>query len=185
MGRSALATAAALLVLLAGCSEPTAGNPSAGDEPTGTEQTTTEESTESSTEPPSEDNGLAAVQPCDLADESARSGLGLTGGEEKKFGEARVCVFRKEGATLNESYTVQVEIFENRGFADIVASDVQQLPEIGDHSAVRFTGTTGGCAVSLGVTEESRVDATAVGGDPQQGCTVAQQLATAVEPNLP
>lgn len=186
MRRPVLATAAALLLLVAGCAEQTAGNPSAGSEPsiTTSEDTPPSSDTDEPTDEPSE-SGLADVSPCDLADESARTGLGLTGGEEKELGGARVCRFRKDGATLDESYTVSVEIFDDKGVGDIVATDVQQLPKIGGHDAAKYTGTTGGCAVSLAVSEETRVDATAVGGELQQGCVLAQQLATIVEPNLP
>lgn len=184
MGRPALATAAALLLLLAGCAEQTAGNPSAGSEPTTTTTTTSDDPPTSDSEEPSE-AGLADVSPCDLADDAALAAMSLTGGEEKEVGEARVCRFRKDGATINESYTVSIEIFDTQGLADIVASDTKQLPKIGAHDAAQYTGTTGGCAVSLAVSEKSRVDATAVGGEPQQGCVLATQLAATVEPNLP
>jgi hypothetical protein len=192
MARTLLAATAALLVLLAGCSEQTQGSPSAGAEPTAGQPTSTapDTSTEPTepTEPSSgtdDPSGLADVDPCGLVDDAALGSMGLTGGEEKTLGEARVCRYRHDGATLNESFTVSVELFATRGLADIVGTDIKQLPKIGAHDATSFVGPTGSCGVSLGVGESSRVDNTAVGGAQQQACQFAARLAALVEPNLP
>ena len=187
MPRPLLAVAAALVVLVSGCSEQTGGNPVAdGDttvEPSITQPT--EETTETTETSEPSGGGLADVDPCGLVDAAGLSALGLTGGEEKTLGEARVCRYRHDGATLNESFTVSVEVFDSRGLADIVGTNVKQLPKIGSHDASSFIGPTGGCGVSIGVGEESRVDNTAVGGAQQQGCQLAAELAALVEPKLP
>ncbi|MFI7676914.1 DUF3558 family protein [Actinophytocola sp. NPDC049390] len=189
MPRPLLAAAVALVVLVSGCAEETGGNPVAGGDTT-VDRTITTEPTET-TEPsePStggeEPSGLDDVDPCGLVDQAGLASLGLTGGEEKTLGEARVCRWRHEGATLNESFTVSVELFDSRGLADIVGTNVKQLPKIGGHDATSFIGPTGGCGVSLGVGDSARVDNTAVGGDQQQGCQLAAQLAALVEPKLP
>jgi len=178
---------ATFLVLLAGCSEKTRGNPSAGDEPANptTEQTTDETTTsEPGTSEPGAD-GLAAVRPCDLLDATGAASLQLTGGAEIPLGGARVCEYRREGATLNESFTVAVSLWDNQGLDALNASNVQQLPDIGSHKAVSFVDAAGACGVGIGVGDTSRVDSSAVGGDQELGCRLAEQLATIVEQKLP
>jgi hypothetical protein len=80
---------------------------------------------------------------------------------------------------------VSVELVDSLGLADLNASNIQQLPKIGSHEAASFVDPGGGCGVSLAVTDSSRVDNTASGGDDQQACQLATQLATAVERKLP
>lgn len=180
-------------VALAGCTEKTPGAAVPGDDTTsttGTDGTTGTDETSSESPPSTEpsgtnESGLADVDPCTLVPADALQTLQLTGGEAKTLGEARVCRWRHDGATLNESFTVSVEIFETLGLADLVGTNIQQLPKIGSHDATSSVGPTGGCAVSLGVGPSSRVDNTAVGGDLQLACQLVAQLAPVVEPELP
>lgn len=189
MSRPLLAVTVALVVLLSGCAEQTQGNPTPGEEPTADRTTSTEPAEPTGSSEPStgeeEPSGLADIDPCGLVDPAGLSSIGLTGGEGKTLGEARVCRYRHEGATLNESFTVSVEIFETRGLAEIVGTDIKDLPKIGGHDAKSFIAPAGSCGVSLGVGDDSRVDNTAVGGDQQQGCQLAAKLAALVEPELP
>jgi hypothetical protein len=191
VSRPLLAAAAALLVLLSGCSEQTGGTPTAGGDGTVDRTITTDpdaptESSEPSSTGGDEPSGLADVDPCGLVDQAGLDSLGLTGGEEKEIGGARVCRWRHDGASLNESFTVSVEVFDSNGLADLAENtNVQQLPKVGAHDAVSFVDAAGVCGVSLGVGEDARVDSTAVGGEQQQGCRLATQLATLVEPKLP
>ena len=188
MPRRKLAALAALAVLvLAGCSQQTEGSPTAGAEQPGTSTSTPSEQPPSTgeTEPEPENAGLADLQPCDLVEAGEATGLGLTGGEAKTLGEARVCQWRREGATLNDSFTVSLSLFDSRGLADIVGTNIQSLPKVGNHEASSFVAPGGSCGVSLGVGTESRADSTAVGGDQQQGCQLAASLAALVEPKLP
>jgi hypothetical protein len=178
-----VAVVAAFLVLLAGCAEKTQGNPSAGDQPTD-QNTSTDESPPSTSE--SSADGADALDPCALLDSADLAALALTEQEAKTVGQAKVCQWRHEGATLDDTFTMALAVYDNVGLADVVGTDVRQLPDIGNHQAATYTGTTGGCGVSLGITDTSRVDSTATGGnDQQQGCQLATQLATAVEPKLP
>jgi hypothetical protein len=181
-----LVAAAALLFLVAGCAEKTQGSPAPeGEQATSTPRQTTEQTTgETTTEEPAEE-GIAGIEPCDLLDQSELAGLQLTGGESKTVGGARVCRWQRDGATVNELFTVSVELFDDQGLDDLNAPDVQQLPPVGGHEAVRFTDPTGTCGVGLGVGESSRVDNTAVGGDQQVACQLAEQLATIIETKLP
>lgn len=191
MSRPLLAAAAALLVLLSGCSEQTGGTPTAGGDGTVDRTITTDPEAPTETGEPSstggeEPSGLADVDPCGLVDQAGLDSLGLTGGEKKEIGGARVCRWRYDGASLNESFTVSVEVFDSNGLADLAENtDVQQLPKVGAHDAASFVDAAGVCGVSLGVGEDARVDSTAVGGDQQQGCQLATRLATLVEPKLP
>jgi hypothetical protein len=176
---------AALLILLVGCSEQLQGSPSPGDAPAN--QSTTEQTTEAATtsSPPAGNAGIAGLQPCELVDGAALSALDLTSGVQKTVGGIRVCRYQLDGATLNETFTVSVELFDNQGLANLSAENVQSLPDIGTHEAASFSDATGTCGVSLGVGAASRVDNTAVGGDHGLGCEVAARLAAVVEPKLP
>ncbi|WP_158602813.1 DUF3558 family protein [Jiangella rhizosphaerae] len=184
---------AALALLLAGCGndDPRSGE---GSTPAGTSASPAPTATDPASEPPAatttapaDQSPLEALRPCEVVDAAGLASLGLTGGEEKSIGQARVCRYRFEGPTLNETFTVSVELFDTYGLADIVTTDseIQPLPPIGGHEARTFTEATGGCVVSLGVTDSSRVDATAVGGDTELACEQATALAAVVEPVLP
>ncbi|WP_459713942.1 DUF3558 family protein [Actinophytocola sp. KF-1] len=183
--------AAALLVLVSGCAEQTEGNPTAsgGTTPERTITTDPDAPTTEPSEPSSggeEPSAIADLQPCDLVDQAGLGSLGLTGGEEDSVGSARSCRWRHEGATLDESFTVSVELFDDEGFADLAENtQVKELPKVGGHDAVSFVDAAGVCGVSLEVGDSTRVDNTAVGGDQTQGCRLAAQLAALVEPKLP
>ncbi|HEX4815692.1 MAG TPA: DUF3558 domain-containing protein [Nonomuraea sp.] len=179
-----LAVAVTLLaLLLTGCSLTAQGGMSPSDAPV-TPTATAEDTATGSTASP-EPVGVGGLRPCDVLDQSDLAALKLTGGTEKTIGTARVCRYRREGATLKVSFTVSVELFDTYALADLNASSVQRLPRIGDHEAVRFTGVGGSCGVSLGVGDSSRVDNTVVGGDGKLACQIAEQLAKVVERKLP
>ncbi|HEX6356855.1 DUF3558 domain-containing protein, partial [Actinophytocola sp.] len=177
MPRRLVATAIAFLFLLAGCSEKTIGSPSPDD--SSTEPTaTTEQSTEETTSGQSPSGDLADVEPCELLDDTEKASLQLTGGQGKTVGQARVCEWRREGPTINETFTIGVALFENLTIDDIVGTNIQRLPKIGNHDAATYTGTTGFCGVSIAVGEKSRVDVNSAGGDQQEACPLVTQLAT-------
>lgn len=178
---------AALLILLAGCSERTEGSPTAGGTPTSQSQTTersTEETTTGSSEPGTED-GLAAIKPCDLLADDEVASLQLTPEGEETVGSARVCNYRREGPTINESFAVGVALYDDQGLDDLNAENIQPLPNIGSHEAASYTELSGACGIAVVVSDTSRVNVSSTGGDVQQGCQLTTQLATAVEPKLP
>lgn len=186
MPRPVLAAYAALVVLLAGCAVQVQGSPTAGGEPPAASTDEHAEGSRSGSSETPSGGGLAGLQPCDLVDAAGLASLGLTGGEEKTLGGARVCRWRHDGETLDDGFTVSVELFDGAGLEELAqVTTVEQLPKVGAHDAVSFVDPTGGCGVSLGVGDASRVDNTAVGGDRQQGCRFAARLAELVEPNLP
>lgn len=174
----------ATLLLLAGCTEQTSGDPSAGGPPAGgTEQ---QDETPTSTATEESGGGVADLDPCGILQSGDLQELGLSDGEEKEVSGVRVCRYRHEGATLDDSLTVSVELFDGIGLDEINADNVQRLPNIGDHEAASFTDPGGGCGISIGVTESSRIDNTASGGTNEQlACQFVTELATAVERRLP
>ncbi len=183
--RPFVATVLALLALLAGCSEQTEGSPSPDDSsnPTVTTEQSTEE--ETTTSAPGTQGGLADLQPCDVLEAGDLAGLQLTGGEELELGGARVCEYRREGPTLNESFTVSLGLLDDQGLDDLNAPTIDPLPNIGSHEAVSFVDAIGNCGVAIAVGDSARVETSAIGGEQQQACQLANQLATLVEPRLP
>jgi hypothetical protein len=176
-----VASVAVLLVLLVGCTVVTQGAAGPAEPAASTGPATEVPTTGARPATP----GLADVQPCELVDGAGLSALGLTGGGELRLGGARVCEWRYEGATLSESYTVAVALWDDQSLDDLQAPGIEPVPDIGSHRAVRFTDAAGACGIGLAVGATSRVDSSAVGGDAQQGCGLAAQLAAHVEPGLP
>lgn len=173
------------LILLTGCGGTGDDPPAATSEPSPSAPTQEPASAAPTETGPAGDPGLAALDPCAMVDAAGIASLGLTGGEAETLGEARVCRYRFDGPTLEQSFTVSIELFGTYGLADVVATAVEPLDPVGDHEAVTFTGPAGGCVVALGVTATSRLDATAVGGDPVLACEHATRLAALAEPALP
>ena len=131
-----------------------------------------------------EPDPLAALEPCALLPRAKARALGLADPRPEQLGDARVCRWRHEGATLVDSYTVSVELFPLLGVDDAVAEESKPLGRIAGHRAERFVTAAGTCGVALAV-EPSRVDATAVGGARAGACRYALRLARAVAPRLP
>ena len=196
MRRSILTALAALAVAtgagVAGCSDETSGNAAPGDKTTSADRPSlpdddTGTGTESSDEPSSgsDDNPLADVNPCALISAQQATTLKLANGREEKYGQARVCVYRYEGATIADSYTVQVELYEKQSIDEVVGTNVAPVPKVGGHDAVTFTPPAGGCTIAMATSESSRVDTSAVGGDAARACQLVAQVAAVVEPELP
>lgn len=181
---------ATLLGAGAACSDPMAGQPVPGGDTTpGT--TTSEPPTESGPPSTSKTTGagdsLASVEPCELLNSSAQSALGITEERgEDELGGARVCGWRVRKATAAESFTYTVAIYESAGLTDIVSDGAVKPMKVGSREAAEsLRSAGGGCAISLAVTESSRVDVLAVGGDGAKLCAPALEAAKLVEPELP
>lgn len=128
---------------------------------------------------------FAGIDPCGLVSDELRVAFTLTDPTEKQLDDAYVCRFRLEGETLRSTYTVSVELFDGLGIDDIWAPDVEQLPDMGSHTAVRFSGPGESCRLALGVSEAARIDVTANGGDFGPACDLVTALAEAIEPEVP
>ncbi len=115
------------------------------------------------------------------------SSLGVTG--EPKEGTSKSvpsCQWRVNKASVTDSYTIGVGIYERRGLKDIVADGEITKQQVGSRQAAQYLGEGGGhCAVALEVTESSRVDVLVTGGDAAKLCAPALEAAKLVESELP
>jgi hypothetical protein len=134
--------------------------------------------------PGSDDTPIASVDPCSLVSTKDEAALGLSQRSAKKVGHVRLCRWRYEGRTLGETFTVGVELFEGWGLADLVGQN-RKPGLVGGRRSMTVTGAGGNCRIGLEVTESSRVDATAVGGEVELACRLATRVAGVIEPRLP
>ncbi|MCG8914196.1 DUF3558 domain-containing protein [Actinokineospora sp. PR83] len=169
------------------CSTQTPGHPTAvATEPDGSDRTTT---SATPSQPPTSDNPLATLDPCDLFTPAAKTALGVTGSpqpDETRI--AKLCQWKVAKETGAESYTFTVAAYPELGIDKVVATGEKKSLTMGTHRAVQSLGGPTGsvCAVALEVTATSRVDvlATGAGG----GATLCPQVLDAaklVEPELP
>lgn len=183
-----------LVVLAAGvvaCSDKTDGQAVPGDSTTETTTTggttTSTGRTTTSTRPSGGDSPIADQKPCTLLSSSGASDMGVPGqqGNEQKVGSARRCTWRITGATIKDSFNIGIGLWDTAGLKDLPSSTPQDpVPTVGKHQAV-WIKDAAGCTVMMGVTEKSRVDASANGGSVDKACELAMKLATLVEPELP
>jgi hypothetical protein len=182
-----------ILVVLAAasvaCSDKTNGQAVPGDSTTAETSTTTRGSTPSRTTsgaPTSGTSPFADRKPCTLLPSSGATEMGFSGqGNEQKVGSARRCQWRITGATIKDSFTVSVGLWDTAGLKDLSGTDAPTpVPTVGKHEAVRIKDTAG-CSIFMGVTEKSRVDTAANGGSVDKACELALKLATLIEPELP
>jgi hypothetical protein len=175
---------AAVALFLAGCADETPGDAKPGDGgATGLPTLPTEDTTDPTepSEDPGSGSGTADLQPCDMLTSADLSQLQLTGGTEEVVGPERSCNWKKSG-----SYSVSVGIVDELGLDDVQSSGPTKRMKVGSHDAVQSTGGISTCAINIGVTDTSRVDAiSTANGDEAKACSVAKQVADLVEPKLP
>ncbi|MCT2585923.1 DUF3558 domain-containing protein [Actinophytocola gossypii] len=177
--------AAALAVGLSGCSSETPGNASptensGGNTPSFPEDSPTDEET---TSPSESESGTTGLEPCELFTEQDLAALGLPSEpkEEEELGPARSCYWQTSG-----SHLVGVGIIDELGIDQVQSETPPEPLTVGSHDAVQYTGALDVCAVSIAVTDSSRVDVSSVaGGDMAKACDHAKQAAELVEPKLP
>lgn len=151
--------------------------PTATDDPTGP-------GTEPATTPPG-DGPLAGVEACELVTDDEAAQLGLTDEQADVVGTAPTCSWRYEGATLRDSYTVQISLFAEISIDEVVGTAITPVSTVGTHQAVTYRGPAGGCSAAIAVTDTSRVDAQFVGGDEPLACQLLTEFVAVVEPKLP
>jgi hypothetical protein len=192
VNRIAMLSLVAMAVLgVAACNSTTAGQGTA-EQPTGN---TTQPGDGGGSTPSSSDTGgsggasLASVQPCDLLSSSVQSQFGLSKADSIPVSGIRPCNWSKSvDANGLNGYSVEIDIRDHTGLKDIVTSGFTVSPDnVGSHQGRLIKLNAGGtCAVALGVGDSARVDvAVTAGTDTNQACDVANQLAKAVEPQLP
>ncbi|GAA3021429.1 Protein of unknown function (DUF3558) [Actinokineospora globicatena] len=131
---------------------------------------------------------VPALKPCALLSSSAAKSLGVTSGpDEVDLGKKRpYCEWRVDKGSIADSYTLAVYIVTDGGLADIVAEGEIEPIKVGSRSAAQSIGPGGlVCAISLELSEKTRVDVQAGGGDGQKLCATALDAAKLVEPELP
>lgn len=127
---------------------------------------------------------LAGTSPCSLLSAAELAQLGVVGpGTEKKVGEARSCTYY--GHLDGRQFLVGVAIYDELGLDDLVGREKRPV-SLGKHQAIQSIGGIDTCAVSIGVTETSRVDtAGGSGGNEERACGLANRAAQLVDPKLP
>jgi predicted small secreted protein len=132
---------------------------------------------------------LASLQPCDLLSSSVLTQFGLTRSSSITIPAARPCNWSKSVDINGENgYAVEIDIRDSQGIKDInSANDTVTEDNVGSHDGRELQATAGGsCTVVIGVSDSSRVDVGVTAGtDTSQACSVANQLAKVVEPQLP
>jgi hypothetical protein len=192
MRRTLLPTVLAMLTAgVAACTTDTVGEPSASTDPTsaarptlpgGEGTNTAPRSTTARPNPP--DSPMRSTEPCTLLTASEVTQIGAGPGKrnaDTSSGTSRGCEFVASG-----DFNLRVIIFDVLGTKDIQATgEITTLPPIGKHQAVQGVFGTA-CAVSVAVSETSRVDAVvSADGNTSKGCEIAMQAARLVEPKLP
>ncbi|SMD23788.1 Protein of unknown function [Kibdelosporangium aridum] len=122
---------------------------------------------------------------CTLLTSAEQATLAVAPGQPKD-GQTDVdkgCVWRS--ADKGE-FLIQINAYGELGHKDVVSTgEVKTLPNIGKHRAVQFSMDPV-CAVSLGITESARVDATVTTGhNLQEACPIAMRVAQMIEPKVP
>ncbi|GAA2684368.1 hypothetical protein LV78_007319 [Actinosynnema pretiosum] len=157
-------------IALSGCSTVEPGSPSAAD---------TDSPTTSGTSSPSS-TSQAAPDACALL-EKVSSEFDLTNLEKKSASDCE--------ADLPEVRSVGVTIYSDRGLAQYNAGSQAVVSEIDINGRrgklVEKALREVDCAVVVELDENSRVDVFASASLTGDSCTVAQQIAKAIEPDLP
>ncbi|MBP2320955.1 hypothetical protein JOF56_001340 [Kibdelosporangium banguiense] len=81
---------------------------------------------------------------------------------------------------------MSVAIFDELGLDDLVARGTPKPVTVGNRKALQSIGGIDTCAISIELTNTSRVDTQGTaGGDEQKSCDIALKVARLVEPKLP
>nr|WP_225955325.1 DUF3558 family protein [Kibdelosporangium phytohabitans] len=180
-----------MAVSLGACKSETGGLPTPGNTTTDTSRPklpnggSSTSKTPGSTSSAPGDNLLKDLDPCSLlgAAETSTFAVGAGKPEEAEPGKRTSCLWN---STQTGEYSIQVALYETAGLKDVYATGgIKEIPNVGKRKAVQsIYGTS--CAISLAVTETSRVDAAvASGNDSSRACQIATQVAQIVEPKLP
>jgi hypothetical protein len=169
-----LAGLAAMLVVVAACSNATPGQPSASGSVTQTQQPHTSTSTGGG-------NALPVSQPCSLISQNALDQIGESAPPTPdQVGTAPDC------SLLTPDFSIGVAIRTNVGLSDFPANGgtIHDIT-IGTHQGKQVLDDSGSCEVGIGVSDSSRVDITATPGASADPCPIAAKLANLIEPKLP
>jgi predicted small secreted protein len=130
--------------------------------------------------------GTASLQPCDLLGASVLDQNQLTKSDSSSDSGARSCGWENTTQDNGAGYSLGIDIRDSQGTADANTGGYAKTTDnVGSHQGVQLESSSGDdCIVAIGVTSTSRVDvvvSTSNGG----ACTLANQFANVVEPQLP
>jgi hypothetical protein len=170
---------------LAACTQTTIGNgtpanTTASTDPTGDSSAS---STSSST-----GASMKSIQPCSLLSAAVLNEYQLSSSDVTPGSGARPCDW--DNVTDNDGigYSVELDIRDSQGIKDFNTAGYTIAGEkIGRHQGQQATENAGGgCIVTIGVTDSSRVDVVVTAGtDTSRACDLANQFAKLIEPQLP
>jgi hypothetical protein len=133
-------------------------------------------------------SGLKSIQPCALLGAAVVSQYQLSLSDTTPGTGARPCNWQNTTDNNGIGYTVEIDIRDSQGIKDYIpAGDTLSSDNVGRHQGLQAKASAGGgCDVTIGVTDSSRVDVQLVAGtDTNRACDLANQLAKLVEPQLP
>lgn len=175
---------AVTLLGVSGCTAMSAGNPLP---PKSTEGGPTTPTTGGASSTSDAAATLAAIDPCSLLTQTQLDQYGLRRRDSGDVAGARTCSWDHPADVQGKgSFNLKPGIWDRQGLKDINTRGYSLADVvIGRHQARQAAQAGGnGCFIAIGVTESSRVDV-AASGDPGQGCVLANQFATLIEPQLP
>jgi hypothetical protein len=167
------------LVVLAACSAPTTGSPAP----------VTPSSP--STGPSSSADPLAKVDPCSLLTPDQISGNKITSKKSQLLDGTRTCQFNRPTSSDDDGYTIGVGVYDHESYRNIyVGSDPSSAHSVDGRPGLLIPvpgGISSSCQLVFEVTATSAVRVVVVPArdDTNWACTLAGQVAEAVEENLP
>jgi hypothetical protein len=133
-------------------------------------------------------SGLKSIRPCDLLGAAVVSQYQLSLSDTTPGTDARPCNWQNTTDNNGVGYAVEIDIRDSQGIKDYnPAGDTLTADNIGRHQGQQGKAAAGGgCDVTIGVTDSSRVDVQVVAvTDTNRACDLANQFARLVEPQLP
>ncbi|MFB9299236.1 DUF3558 domain-containing protein [Kibdelosporangium philippinense] len=171
------------------CNAETAGTPTASLNTPAARPTVPGESksgTTTTSRPDTGSNLLEGIDPCSLLSASERAQVGVAEGQPRDtvLDTTRSCEFVASG-----EFNLRVNTFGARGIKDVVANrgEIKPTPKVGRHDAVQSFGGINSCAITIAISDTSRVDSVAAHnreGD-AKSCEIALQVVRLIEPKLP
>jgi hypothetical protein len=133
-------------------------------------------------------SSLKSIQPCSLLSAAVVSQYQLAQSDTIPGTGGRPCNWQNTTDASGIGYVVDLTVRDSQGTKDFNSEGNTVTSEnVGRHQGLQaITNAGGGCDVTIGVTDSSRVDIEVVAGtDTNHACDLANQLAKLVEPQLP
>lgn len=185
--RLAAATAGTCLIaaLISACGGSTGGDPSLV--PTTSSDTGATHSSTSTTHKTSSQNPVQTLEntkPCDLLSKHEVEQLGLTDENRSDSVKSRGCSWHYGTASVGVAIRAHQSI-DTFHLSQAQGGKAVKPIKINGRAAKEQPNVSGGCAVTVRVTNTSRVDVQVQGLAPSKSCAAARQVAEVVETHLP